>query len=402
MRADPVDNRIQRGSDRGARRRTVLVSRAAGVVARIWPAAFIACGGEDQTHLLSDDRAPIAPEPGTETGVASVSDTASVSLSDTTSDTPPLADTGSNQPAASNGPVLDAVETGPQPAPETPSPPPSESAPSPGEGTPGCAPSVERALRLRWSEPAPEPGCTYFSAPRVDLVPPPTAFELGDVGRLTQTPDGLELQLGSSSFLWREGGFHRKLECAGPQSTPGGARAWQVVESLQGSWTGGSPLEACADQPLRFAGRYEYGECELQSSDRSCLRGARIGDCAALAAVELDVLAASEATPGAEATGEALPGAAACRPVLECEGDACVQLGQRCTRDIECVAGSFCERSECSGAGTCRELPSLDECRDGDLLDVCGCDGIPYSSPCLAHYYSTSVRGAGACTSPAD
>jgi len=75
---------------------------------------------------------------------------------------------------------------------------------------------------------------------------------------------------------------------------------------------------------------------------------------------------------------------------------ACDEEPVECNNDLECGRGQFCEfpLGECSGPGTCREVPEF--CPD--IFDpVCGCDGRTYSNACDAASASTSLRAEREC-----
>lgn len=67
-----------------------------------------------------------------------------------------------------------------------------------------------------------------------------------------------------------------------------------------------------------------------------------------------------------------------------------------------CAAGEFCNyaiEDICGAAdatGVCTPIPSA--CTR-ELNPVCGCDGMDYSNPCLAHMAGTSVASRGMCMS---
>ena len=55
---------------------------------------------------------------------------------------------------------------------------------------------------------------------------------------------------------------------------------------------------------------------------------------------------------------------------------------------LTCSEGKYCDfESKCGYAdmqGTCRPMPT--ECEEECTTKVCGCDGLTYCNPCLAHF----------------
>jgi hypothetical protein len=65
-----------------------------------------------------------------------------------------------------------------------------------------------------------------------------------------------------------------------------------------------------------------------------------------------------------------------------------------CTSNADCAADQYCQRSTCSGSGTCAARP--DACIT--LYNpVCGCDGRTYSNACAAASAGANVASTGAC-----
>jgi hypothetical protein len=221
------------------------------------------------------------------------------------------------------------------------------------------------------------------------------AFSLDRDGRARANAGELELQLGEAVFTWRDGAFRRELQCDASPASFSGSGAWHFFEAFHGVWLDGSPLDACAREPLRFVASYNYRECELQF-DRSCLEGAAVGNCSAFGVLELTFDAAStepESAPGAA------PSAAqqSCGPIpAACGGQPCRGSGEPCTGNDECAAGLFCDAASCAGPGSCATLPSFDECSASALAGACGCDGVSHLSLCFAHFVAARAT-AGEC-----
>jgi hypothetical protein len=77
--------------------------------------------------------------------------------------------------------------------------------------------------------------------------------------------------------------------------------------------------------------------------------------------------------------------------------------GAPCKLGSDCAAyaDTFCQKDSCdpNASGTCALIPGTREtgyCSSGTAF-VCGCDGVTYDYPCLAHAMSVNVASQGPC-----
>ena len=148
-------------------------------------------------------------------------------------------------------------------------------------------------------------------------------------------------------------------------------------------------LCAC-DGPENIGGTGDDGSAcpELSYCDRSGCRGG--GYCTPTAWLDCgsqtDVCSCDGTTQDDLCDAE-LSGLGATTSIV-CEPD--------CRADVDCPIGQFCEFSSgCGGTGECRVRPAFETC--SATSDVCGCDGITYSSDCLRQAYGASKGCDGAC-----
>ena len=85
----------------------------------------------------------------------------------------------------------------------------------------------------------------------------------------------------------------------------------------------------------------------------------------------------------------------------ESEGAA---LGEVCDSDDMCASGSFCDQGEythgvpqCVELGVCVAIP---EACSSQQSQICGCDGLLYSSSCHASMSGVGTQGALGCEPP--
>src|SRR5690606_3409401 len=85
-------------------------------------------------------------------------------------------------------------------------------------------------------------------------------------------------------------------------------------------------------------------------------------------------------------------------PGAECPAIACAE---DCGDNADCAPTAYCARpaGTCGGEGTCVPRPTA--CPPV-IREVCGCDGVTYSSPCDANALGVNVSFDGACTTPCD
>lgn len=74
--------------------------------------------------------------------------------------------------------------------------------------------------------------------------------------------------------------------------------------------------------------------------------------------------------------------------------DAGEDLGDRCSSDLNCEAGQFCEKLGCGAFGKCTDRPTT--C-NGDQRPECGCDGVTYWNFCLRQQAGTGFSAPGPC-----
>ena len=72
---------------------------------------------------------------------------------------------------------------------------------------------------------------------------------------------------------------------------------------------------------------------------------------------------------------------------------------RRCLQDSDCHPGNFCKALE-PGCGPQQEggcVSFSGECNVGELIPVCGCDGVNYTNPACAQAAGTNVAHEGSC-----
>jgi len=101
-------------------------------------------------------------------------------------------------------------------------------------------------------------------------------------------------------------------------------------------------------------------------------------------------------------------GAAACVDALHAcggpinhacpEGEYWEIAGQACPESSYgyCTQGSVCDYAAAGGLGTCRPLPTEQECQSAPG-PVCGCDGVTYDNDCARKKAGAAYASAGPC-----
>ncbi len=81
---------------------------------------------------------------------------------------------------------------------------------------------------------------------------------------------------------------------------------------------------------------------------------------------------------------------------VACDDGDSRNIGDDCLDNADCDGGLFCAKADgdCDGAGTCAVRP--DFC-PAVFAPVCGCDGRPFDSRCVASAAGQSLRSTGPC-----